>query len=241
MVGGLSTNTDESEHLLDLQARTQRSMTNASALTQINTAKVMINILQAPGFDATSECAPKATIAAVTQRTSCQATARFKHPVGLQPLSLRAPFARTDSSMSCDGSGSPIPTDVVELRDAVCRVFIAHNSELPVAVRDGAFRAIQTPIFLRSCKDMESLRNYSLSAIAFCLLHAVWRAQHAEESLIPSFIDSGTSCPLNVGVAHKLEIDLAVAEDAIQFIRTIVPTDATSEASVRGDDDDLFS
>jgi len=42
-------------------------------------------------------------------------------------------------------------------------------------------------------------------------------------------------------VAHKLEIDLAIAEQAIEAIRALVPTDATSEASVRDDDDDLFS
>ena len=230
------------EHLLDLQARTQRSMTNASALTQINTAKVMINILQAPGFDPTAECAPKATIAAsVTKRAACPTHVRTKHPGGSHPLSVRAPFARTDSSMSCDGGGSPVPTDVVELRDAVCRVFIAHNSELPVAVRDGASRAIQSPGFSKSCKDMDSLRTYSLNAVAFCVLNAVWREQHADESAVPSFFDSGLSCPLNVGVAHKLEIDLAIAEQAIEAIRALVPTDATSEASVRDDDDDLFS
>lgn len=230
------------EHLLDLQARTQRSMTNASALTQINTAKVMINILQAPGFDPTAECAPKATVAgAVAQRAACPVPVRTKHHGDINPLSVRATFARTNSSMSCDGGGSPVPTDVVQLRDAVCRVFIAHNSELPVAVRDGASRAIQTPGFSKSCKDMESLRNYSLNAVAFCVLNAVWREQHADEASVPSFSDIGISCQLNVGVAHKLEIDLAIAEQAIEAIRALVPTDATSEASVRDDEDDLFS
>jgi len=254
--GALDDNGTSREHLLDLQARTQRAVTNASALTLIGTAKVMINIFQTAGFDAKATCAPRATELTVASASSSSSTSfsYAKHPGPVAPsrsrpkpappaaLSIRAPFARADSSMSCDGSGSPVASDVVEFRDAVGRVFVAHNSELPVAVRDGAFRAIQSPGFVKDCKEMDSLRAYSLNALAFCVINAVWREQHMNDADGPrSFVNHGLVCPLNVGVAQRLELDLAVAEDAIEVIRPRVPTDAASSSSMHPEDDDLFS
>tara|TARA_B110000046_G_scaffold11843_2_gene11735 strand:- start:98 stop:1918 length:1821 start_codon:yes stop_codon:yes gene_type:complete len=254
--GALDDEGTSREHLLDLQARTQRAVTNASALTQIGTAKVMINIFQTAGFDAKATCAPRATEMTLASTSSSSSTSfsYAKHPVPVAlsrsrpkpappaALSIRAPFARTDSSMSCDGSGSPVASDVVEFRDAVGRVFVAHNAELPVAVRDGAFRAIQSPGFVKDCKEMHALHAYSLNAVAFCVINAVWREQHMNDADGQrSFVNHGLVCPLNVGVAHRLEIDLAVAEEAIEVIRPCVPTDAASEASVHPEGDDLFS
>jgi hypothetical protein len=128
----------------------------------------------------------------------------------------------------------------VQLRDAVSTVFLAHRSELPVAVRDGAQRAVQSAGFLEACRGLADLRNSSLQCMAFCILNAVRREQAAQEPG-PSFAaTSSVDCDFNVGIAMKLNLDLAIAEESIQFIRGIVPTDATSEAS-HGDDDDLFS
>ena len=229
------------EHLLDLQVRTQRATTNPSKLTQIGTAKAMINIFTAVGFDPDVNCAPPPAQDVSIPPARSTVAMRSKSAAMSPQLSIHTSFARTDSSMSCDGTGSPAASDVVELRDAVSRMFVAHTPDLPIAVRSGTFRAIQAPTFLDTCKSMELLRDRSLSSIAFCVLNAVWREQQADEATrSTSFNDHGLSCPLNVFVATKLELDLAVAEQAIEKIRAIVPMDATSEASVR-DDDDMFT
>lgn len=221
------------QHLLDVQLRMQRSsaFTNASSITQMNTAKAMINIMQAPDFDADIICAP--TLPNPSGHLGSGPV--FKDAI--KPI--RTPFARNDSSISCDGN-SPTPTDAVQLRDAVSTVFLAHRSELPVAVRDGAQRAVQSAGFLEACRGLDDLRNSSLQCMAFCILNAVRREQAAQEPG-PSFAaTSSVDGDFNVGIAMKLNLDLAIAEESIQFIRGIVPTDATSEAS-HGDDDDLFS
>jgi len=75
--------------------------------------------------------------------------------------------------------------------------------------------------------------------MAFCILNAVRREQAASEPG-PSFSSSTPDAAFDVGIAMKLDLDLAVAEESIAAIRALVPTDATSEAS-KNDDDDLFS
>ena len=224
------------QHLLDIQLRMQRSstFTNTPAITQMNTAKAMIHILQAPDFDPSMVCAP--TLPKSSASCSLAAAEATK---GRTPLSSRMPFARNDSSISADGA-SPTPTDAVLMRDAVSTVFLAHRSELPVAVRDGAMRALQSPGFVKAVNEIESLRPYSIQCYAFCILNAVHREQKSAEPG-PSF--ATTSEPdraFDVGIAIKLNFDLAIAEESIVRIRALVPTDAASEAST-GEDDDLFS
>ena len=46
---------------------------------------------------------------------------------------------------------------------------------------------------------------------------------------------------MNVPIAQKLQLDLAIAEDAIQAILAIVPTDVALEVERDDDDDDLFA
>ena len=219
------------QHLVDLQARLQRSATysQASTLTQVNTAKAMINIMQAPAFDVYEQCAPTLVEAAPAASPAPARPAKAK----TSPLRI-TPFARTDSSVSCD-EGSPKVDDVVQLRDTVGKVFLAHQSELPISVRDGAYRAIQAPGFAQTCKDLEILQPYSLQCVAFCVLNAVAREQANDAG--PSFM---APMSMNVGIATKLELDLAVAEEAIVAIRAVVPSDATSEASFNCEDD-LFA
>jgi hypothetical protein len=218
------------QHLLDVQMRMQRSQSfsNSPAITQMNTAKAMINILAASDFDPDIICAP-----------SLPKPNNYLGEGAILKPARSAPFSRNDSTISCGGN-SPPPTEAVVLRDAVSTVFLAHRSELPAAVRDGALRAVQTKGFLEACRGIEDLKPYSLQCMAFCILNAVRREQTAQEPG-PSFVSgSEVDNAFNVGIAMKLPLDLAVAEDAIVFIRGLVPTDATSEAS-HNDDDDLFS
>ena len=222
------------EHLLDVQQRMQRCsvFTNTPAMTQMATAKAMINIMRASDFDAEIICAP--SLPNPTNSEGLGSVCRE----AVKPA-RHMPFSRNDSTVSCGGN-SPPPTDAVVLRDAVSTVFLAHRSELPVAVRDGALRAVQKPGFLDKCRAIEDLKPYSLQCMAFCILNAVLREQLAAEPG-PSFtLAHEANQAFNVGIAMKLSLDLAVAEDAIAHIRGLVPSDATSEAS-HCDDDDLFS
>jgi hypothetical protein len=228
------------QHLLDVQMRMQRSstFTNTSAITQMNTAKAMINIMQAPDFDPEILCAPSLPKPSGYMGTG----AVFREAAKPWPPLLaagRAPFSRNDSTVSCDGA-SPVPTDAVLMRDAVSTVFLAHRSDLPIAVRDGALRAVQSPGFVEAVRELDGMRSSSLHCMAFCILNAVRREQVSEPG--PSFVSNAAPVysEFNVGIAMKLSLDLAVAEESIASIRALVPTDATSEASA-GNDDDLFS
>ena len=228
------------QHLLDVQMRMQRSstFTNTPAITQMNTAKAMINIMQAPDFDPEIICAP--SLPKPSGYTSTGALFRDEAKPRPSLLAMgRAPFSRNDSTVSCDGA-SPVPTDAVLMRDAVSTVFLAHRSELPIAVRDGALRAVQSPGFVEAVNKIDGIRSGSLHCAAFCILNAVRREQAAEPG--PSFVSNAAPIysEFNVGIAMKLNLDLAIAEESIASIRALVPTDATSEASA-GNDDDLFS
>lgn len=221
------------QHLLDVQMRMQRSsaFNNSSSITHMNTAKAMINIMQSPEFDPAIICAPT-----LPNPNNNMGTGSVRHEV-TKPI--RTPFARNDSIVSCDGH-SPTPTDAVQLRDAVSTVFLAHRSELPVAVREGTQRAVQSPGFVEACRAVDGLNNCSIQCMAFCILNAVRREQAAQEPC-PSFtLANNPKYEFNIGIAMKLQLDLAIAEAAIAHIRGLVPSDATSEAS-HGDNDDLFS
>lgn len=211
------------EHLVDLQMRMQRSteFSNASSLTQMATAKSMLNLMQVPGFNACVPCELPVVPA-----------------VPAKPTPLAVPLRRMDSTLSNSGEHSPSGSDdQLPMRNAVAQVFLAHKSELPVSVKDGAVRALGSPGFVSGCQQVECLKLASLQAVAFCVLNAVAREQ--ADTSGPSFASGVALGALNVQVAHKLELDLAVAEEAIAAIRPLVPTDAASEASVP-QEDDLF-
>lgn len=221
--GKLSIEALDREHLVDLQMRMQRSTeySNASSLTQMATAKRMIDLVQAPGFKACEPCAAPVVPA-----------------VPAKPSLLAVPLRRSDSSLSNSGEHSPSGgEDRLPLRNAVAQVFLAHKSELPVSVKDGAVRALGSPGFVAGCQQLECLKAASLQAVAFCVLNAVAREQ--AETVGPSFARGSCVEQLDVPIAHKLSLDLAVAEEAIAAIRQLVPTDAASEASTP-QDDDLF-
>ena len=222
------------QHLLDIQMRMQRAsmFTNGAAVTQMSTAKAMIDIMSAPDFDPEIICAP--TLPEVICASDVGSIGRSD-----SKPSRHIPFGRNDSSVSCDGV-SPTPTDAVVMRDAVNTVFLAHRSELPVVVRDGALRAVQSPGFIEAVKALEDVKHMSVQCIAFCILNAVHREQTVAETG-PSFSSApATDGAFNVAIAMKLGLDLAVAESSIHATRALVPTEAASEAS-HDDDNDLFS
>lgn len=209
------------EHVVDLQMRMQRSaaFNNNSSLTQMATAKVMIRLMQEAGFDPRVECQLCQPMPAVSRdRSSGKKLAPIRAPPRVQSFSF--------------GENSPPPSENVQFRDALTKVFLAHKCELPVAVRDGALRAIQSPGFMDTCKGMDILKPYSISCVAFCALVAISRVQSEASSSFASLPP-----PLNVALAGKLGLDLVHAEQAIESIRGLVPSDAASEASDHGDDD----
>lgn len=219
--GNLTIEAVDHGHLVDLQMRMQRSaeFSNASSLTQMATAKSMIGLMQAPGFVSRTPCAVPNVPAVPTK-----------------PSLIAVPLRRSDSTLSNSGEHSPSGSgDQLPLRHAIAQVFLAHKSELPVSVKDGAVRALGSPGFVPGCHQVECLKSVSLQAVAFCVLNAVAREQ--ADTAGPSFASNVLLGAINVDIAHKLELDLAVAEQAIAAIRPLVPVDASSEASTPPDDD----
>lgn len=219
----------EREHLVDLRVRMRRSaeFSNASSLTQMATAKRMIDLMQAPEFASCVPCAALPNLAAPV------ASAILAKP-SLQAIPVR----RSDSSLTNSGDNSPSGSeDQLPLRHAVAQVFLAHKSELPVSVKDGAVRALGSPGFVAGCQKLSCLYKASLQAIAFCVLNAVAREQ--AKATGPLFARGACIDQLDVPIAHKLKLDLAAAEEAIAAIRHLVPIDAASEASAP-QNDNLF-
>ena len=215
------------EHIVDLQMRLQRSVefTNSASLAQMATAKAMITLMKEEGFDACRPCAPPAAAAPPVREAKTTPSMR-----GVR-------LTRVDSDLGRQLGGTPGSPmgDQLPLRNALATVFLAHKSELPTSVRDGAVRALRAPGFVVSCRGLECLKNASLNTVAFCVLNAVAREQ--ADTVGPSFANGAQAGMLNVPVAHKLNLDLVVAEEAITAIRHFVPTDAASEASAPPEDD----
>ena len=145
---------------------------------------------------------------------------------------------RMDSSMTL-GEDSPPTNELVQLRDALTNIYYAHKTNLPTNVRDGALRALQTPTFLTDVEKVECLDGLSHHCVAFCILNSILRVQQRNKQ--PSFVTTAASM-MNVPIAQKLQLDLAVAEEAIQAIMKFVPSDVASGAEQGDDDeDDLFA
>lgn len=222
--GSVRLETLEREHLIDLQMRMQRSseFNNASSLTQMATAKRMIDLMQESQFCASTPCTASVTPATQTGPTTSAALIK-------QSL-LGVMVQRTDSSLTNSGDDSPSGgEDQLPLRHAVAQVFLAHRSELPISVKDGAVRALGSPGFVVGCQQLGCLKAASLQATAFCVLNAVAREQ--ARAVGPLFARGACFDQLDVPIAQKLRLDLAVAEEAIEAIRHLVPIDAASEAS----------
>lgn len=219
------------EHVVDLQMRMQRSaeFSNTSSLAQMATAKSMISLMQVTRHDLPSPCVPHAS----PQPSALKNPRVNAHPYGV-------PLQRCDSDLAFqqrEDQPSPIGGQL-PLRNALGTVFLAHKSSLPASVRDGAMCALRAPGFVASCKALVCLNDASLQAVAFCVLNAVAREQ--SDTAGPSFAGGCSFEGINVPIAQKLKLDLAVAEEAIGAIRHFVPTDAASEASAQ-QEDDLFA
>tara|TARA_B110000902_G_scaffold95773_1_gene113312 strand:+ start:4051 stop:5868 length:1818 start_codon:yes stop_codon:yes gene_type:complete len=229
LAGEITIASVEHEHIVDVQMRMQRSdwFSNSSSLAQMATAKSMISLMQTPGFDSCKPCAP---LANPTPPLAIPAEARRHGARGNR-------FQRCDSDFALGAGESSPAADQLPLRNALGTVFLAHKSTMPASVRDGATRALRAPGFVASCKELPCLRKASLQAMAFCVLNAVAREQ--ADAVGPSFANGSLAESVDVSIAHKLSLDLAVAEEAIAAIRHFVPVDAASEASTP-QDDDLF-
>lgn len=235
------------EHILELQTRMHRSaeFNNASSLTQMCTARAMISLMQTEGFDPKTLC--------VDESEPVQAPAPVR-PVQLRrsaPCPLQVPvepipgLVRCESTLSNMGDCTPTSgsqaMQPVQFRDAVARVWLAYNSELPLAVRAGTLRAVKSARFVAECRRMATLRGHGIDAVAFCAINAVAREQHERAVAPASFAQTATPHDqINVPIAQRLKLDLAVAEESITAMRPLVPLDAAAEADTSNDDDMLF-
>jgi hypothetical protein len=152
-------------------------------------------------------------------------------------------LGRCESALSNAGENTPTDEEYdvgvshVPMRDALANVFLAYKSELPVSVKDGALRAVGTPGVVTKCTALPCLRNMSWHGIAFCLLNAVARAQRDDGAMARSFVHGVSVTQLNVSLANRIKLDLAIAEEATTAIKQIIPSAAISEAAATNEDD----
>ena len=232
------------QRLKDLRERMGRStcFSNRTSATQIASSKLMVALINAPDFDHKKQCEPcesdmpvmpsnfvtMAGPPVVSSLNGC------KSPASLRPLVSPCVNMQRSMSICSNGETSPAPSKQIEWRNAIAAIFIAHRTELAVAVRDTALRVIQTPSFIKSCEAEPKITALNDHQLAFCLLNAISMEQATSDSA--SF---SKSLRPNAGIADKIDLGLIIADDAIGCIRAVIPTDAASDQSER-DADDLF-
>ena len=241
------------EHLLDLQGRMERSTEfgNMSSNTQMRTAKSMVRIMCQPGFVPQAECNPLSPPPSASSAkglpsglTELIRPNRPPPPPAFAMPIMPVPLRHCDSTLSSTEDDAPSPTsELVQLRRAIETVFVAYKSELPVRVKDGAVLAIRTPATAAALRGVEALGGVSQQATAFVVLNAVARAQAdaSPDVAAPSFsLVAPAAHTLNVPLAQKLKLDLAIAEEAIAAIVPHLPTEVATTAA-GGGEDDLFT
>lgn len=241
----------DTSRLKDLRDRMHRSsafMTVSSA-TQLASSKLMIDVINAPGFDYKKVCekcknddddddipAMPTNFAMVAAAGGPVVTSLngLKPPPSLRPLA--SPCMQRSLSICSNGETSPTPSKQVEWRNAISAIFVAHRAELSVAVRDAALRVIQVSTFLNACEGEPTVVALDSNQLAFCLLNAVVMEQAASADTVSLSKNSR----LNRSVAEKIDLELVTADAAIRVLRAALPVDDASDQSER-DADDLFS
>lgn len=228
------------EHIVNLQVRMRQSteFSSSTSISQINTTKIIITLITMPDFDHAKPC--HSLVKAVPPTRAVLTTTK--------PPAVRndvVPLYRTASSLSTADEPSDADEVVckhegIAMRDALAAVFASYKLDnMPVSARDGALQAIQSPRFMSRCREVPCLREdakLSYHALAFCVLNAVERAQHLAMGNA-SFAHMHAHTPLNVPLAQRIPIDLAVAEEAITQIVLFVPAEVAAEATSKAEDD----
>ena len=228
----------ERTHVLELHGRMQRLPTfnNPSARTQISTVKNIIARIYSTDVNLKAPCvAAQPPQPALSKAETCSRPSHTR-------LVRRLPFDRVDSESSTVGERSPAPSNQIKIRNALVKVFTALNTELRLVAREGALKAITSPGFVSTASSHADFASLSPSAIAFCLLYAVAREQARSTakraSNLVGLSTAGQDIAINVVIAHKLALDLAVAEEVIAELRKHLPTSSVSATSHDEDEDE---
>lgn len=230
------------QRLRDLRDRMGRSscFVGRTSATQIASSKLMVALINSPDFDFAKPCEPSETDMPVMPSNFVNMAGPpivsslngCKRPSSLRPLA--SPCFQRSMSICSNGEASPSPSKQIEWRNAIGAIFIAHRAELAVAVRESALRVIQVPSFIKACEAEPKVSGLNDNQLAFCLLNAVAMEQSAADAA-----SLAKSLRPNAGIADKLDLGLILADEAIDCIRSVIPTDAASDKSER-EADDLF-
>lgn len=224
------------QRLQDLQTRMQRSpcLVGKTSVSQIAASKLTVVAINQPTFDYNTVCQPCNT--ELSEMPKLQGPSLVsslegcKRAASLRPIN--SPCFQRSLSLVSTGTASPTPSTQIKIRNAVNAMFVAHRTELTVAVRDGALRAIQTPGFVAAYESDDKIKSLNDNQLAFCLLNAI-AIDQAEASSFSRLIRP------NAGIAERLALGLLDADDAIANLRASIPADAASDQSER-EAEDLF-
>jgi len=183
----------EIKRLRDLRERMSRSLsfTSRTSATQIASSKMMVEMLNSQDFDFKKPCEKCETLSDDRGSIFEDKCLPSKSSTSLcMPRSI---------SLCSNGQTSPFPSKQIALRNAIGTLFIAHRTELTVAVRDAALRAIQTDAFTKACKSEQVILSLKDNQLAFCLLNAV-----AMEQATTSASSFSNPVRLNAGIADKV-------------------------------------
>lgn len=211
--------TIEKYELKDAQLRVRRSTSLAQLLPQSQFFGIFeaVKLLGSDDFNVNQPC----STAEHNGRGACECSSTSSS--SLASLASLAPtthaFPSSGGGYTCmprsislasHGAESPATNAHIELRDAIHSVFLAHRSQLKVAVRELALIAMVAPEFQTSKTSIEAISRLDAGQLAFCLLHAISKK-------------SGAPIEVNVGIASRLQLDLREVANTIGIIESVLP------------------
>ena len=146
----------------------------------------------------------------------------------------------TDATVAIDGTdatdgtdaGLHVPTVVVRVREALAQVFPLLSAELPVAVSEGATRALQSKPVRDALRDNLLLREFPPQEAAYALLTAVHQRRRASEGQMNGWMPKAK---LEGGAR---DVTPALMLEAVGTLAPLVPEEVATESEA--EDDDLF-
>lgn len=212
--------TIEKYELKDAQLRVRRSTSLAQLLPQSQFFGIFeaVKLLGSDDFNVNQPCT-----AENNGRGACDQGVSHTSSSSLSSLSSLAPTTQLNTlssgkftcmprsiSLASHGAESPATNAHIELRDAIHSVFLAHRSQLKVAIRELALIAMVAPEFQTAKTSIEAISRLDTGQLAFCLLHAISKK-------------SGAPIEVNVGIAGRLKLDLREVANTVGIIESVLP------------------
>ena len=230
------------QRLLELHDRMARSTAFASAAssTQRGSARATMELMRAPTWICCCPCPvavqPSGDGASPTRSRPSPTPGPGGAPAAMVRTGSLASDCTdsTDATVVVDGvdANLHVPTLVVRVREAIAQVFPLLSAEVPIAVSEGATRALQSKPVRDALRENLLLREFPPQEAAYALLTAVHQRRRASEGQMGGWM------PKAKLEGSAREVPPALMLEAVGTLAPLVPEEVATESEA--EDDDLF-